>query len=417
MERNDYIIFFERYLKNEHTAKEHEQFIKWFHSLSAADAEQIMEEYPGMGSIWAVSESSNKHDALIRNLESRLDHVDQSNRNTGRPVLQLWTYLRRLAAAVVIVLIGFGGYYVLTEHNNLSGTIFKHAEDSPAVINGNKAILTLEDGSKINLHEAVKGQIAKQSDIQIYKVTEGQLVYSKENNQAPADNDKNFNQINTPKSGQYQVSLSDGTKVWLNSLSSIRFPTIFSGSERRVEITGEVYFEVASFELNKQKIPFVVVCSNQFIEVLGTHFNVNAYKDETAVRTTLLEGSVKVYPAVTNTVRIVNAVKLRPGEQAILSQKDSNEPVISVTKADTEIAIAWQKGYFKFQDTSIEEVMRQLSRWYDLEIVYNGPPPQDQFTGYVAKNIPLSNVLKILEGGGGVKFNASKNKIEVTAKE
>jgi ferric-dicitrate binding protein FerR (iron transport regulator) len=419
MERFDYQAFFEKYLQNRHSSEEHEQFVQWFGSIPSYEAEQVMEYYRAIAPLYSPVETPFENDALIRNIEARLDQTDPSATITEKPVFSLWTYLRRISAAAVFVLLGFGTYYLFVSKNNPTGSIPPSLSENKIVPASGKAMLTLADGSEIDLSKAVDGQIASQSDIQIYKVNDGELVYSKQhaNHKIAAGNAGNVNRITTPKAGQFQISLSDGTKVWLNSLSSIRFPAIFAGKERRVEITGEVYFEVAKFKLNDRHVPFIVVCDNQLIEVLGTHFNVNAYKDEGAVKTTLLEGSVKVYPVRQEAGKVSEAVRLKPGEQSILKQTKANAPAISVEKADTEIATAWQKGYFKFHDTDIQEVMRQLSRWYDLEVVYKGPLPQDQFTGYVSKKVAITNVLNILEEGGGVKFNVNENRVEVQAVE
>ncbi|TLV02199.1 FecR family protein [Dyadobacter luticola] len=419
MEENDYQAFFEKYLQNRHSAEEHALFLRWFNTLSPQEAERLMEQYAEMAPLWSVLETQNQNDALIRKIEARLDQASQPN-VAETPVLSLWSYLRRFTAAAVFVLIGLGGYYLFI--NKLQKPVSE--QQAPAKLagapGGNKALLTLGDGSSINLNDAGAGQIASQSDIQIYKVKDGQLVYSKALKAKEAKSGAaSFNQISTPKAGQYQVNLSDGTKVWLNSLSSIRFPATFDGDARRVEITGEVYFEVAPYKVKGRKIPFMVASNNQVIEVLGTHFNVNTYKDEGAVKTTLLEGSVKVYAlhADSRPGKNQDVVRLFPGEQAILKENASHSTALKVEKADTESAIAWQKGYFKFRDTNIQEVMRQLSRWYDLEVVYKGPLPQDQFTGYVSKKVAVSNVLNILEEGGGVKFNVKDNRVEVVAAE
>jgi transmembrane sensor len=417
MEENDYHAFLEKYLHNRHTPGEHELFLKWFRALPAQEAERIMDEYGGMASLRSVLETQNQNDALIRSIESRLDQVSVPVAAT--PVISMWSYFRRFSAAAVLVLIGLGGYYLFINKTSQSGTGPQPVSSAEAATGGNKATLTLADGSKINLNEAVEGQIARQSDIQIYKVTDGQLVYSRPlAEQAGKKKDtESYNQITTPKAGQYQINLSDGTKVWLNSLSSIRFPAIFDGDERRVEITGEVYFEVSPYKVSNRRIPFLVVCNNQVIEVVGTHFNVNSYRDEGAVKTTLLEGSVKVYAVRGAAGKIGEAVRLKPGEQSILKQTNSRTSAISVEKADTESAIAWQRGFFKFKDTDIQEVMRQLSRWYDLDVVYKGPLPQDQFTGYVSKKVAISDVLTILEEGGGVKFHVKDKQVEVMAAE
>ncbi|NIJ54398.1 FecR family protein [Dyadobacter arcticus] len=428
MEENDYKsfdgksfdckAFLQKYLQNRHSPEEHELFLKWFHTISPEEADLVIEQYGGMADLRSILEMQNQNDALIKNIESRLDQADIREIPQETPIFTLWPYFRRFSAAAVFILIGLGSYYLFIKQSSPTVTAPQPVIATEGAPGGNRAMLTLADGSKINLNEAVDGQIALQSNIQIYKVTDGQLVYSKPEMDKPTKNNpENYNQITTPKAGQYQINLSDGTKVWLNSLSSIRFPATFDANERKVEITGEVYFEVARYRLNSRKVPFMVVCNNQVIEVVGTHFNVNSYRDEAAVKTTLLEGSVKVYAVRNNSKKLGTPVRLHPGEQSIVNQTNSNGSSIAVEKVDTESAIAWQKGFFKFRDTDIREVMRQLSRWYDLDVVYKGPLPQDQFTGYVSKKVAISNVLNILEEGGGVKFNVKENQVEVMAAE
>ncbi|WP_254562234.1 FecR family protein [Dyadobacter diqingensis] len=416
MEEKYYITFLERYIQNQHTPEEHELFLKWFNSISAQEAQQVMDHYARISESKSVVNEFDNHAGLAAGIEERIDALESPEIESR--VISFWGYLRRFSAAAVIVLIGIGSYYVFFNKNVGTESRLAEVALNDAAPGGNRALLTLSDGSTINLNEAIDGQIASQSGIEINKVTDGQLVYSKQNDgHSGSSKTEIFNQITTPKAGQYQINLSDGTKVWLNSLSSIRFPAVFNGIERKVEITGEVYFEVASYRLNNRKVPFRVVCNNQVIEVVGTHFNVNSYRDESAVKTTLLEGSVKVYAIQGAAGKVGAAVNLKPGEQSILKRSKSSVADIAVEKVDTESAVAWQKGFFKFKDTDIQEVMRQLSRWYDLDVVYHGPLPQDQFTGYVSKKVAISNVLNILEEGGGVKFSVKDNKVEVTAAE
>ncbi|MCF2443563.1 FecR domain-containing protein [Dyadobacter sp. CY345] len=418
MEENYYVEFLERYIQNQHTPEEHELFLKWFNSISSQQAQQVVNYYAQIAGRQPDFSQVDENTSLIKNIEDRIDQIENPAGETETKVFGLWSFLRRFSAAAVIVLIGIGSYYIFLNKTRKPEIAKQQIETNDAAPGGNKAMLTLSDGSKINLNEADAGQIASQSGIKINKVTDGQLVYAKQGANISADIETNiFNQITTPKAGQYQINLSDGTKVWLNSLSSIRFPAVFNGEERKVEITGEVYFEVASYRRDNRKIPFLVVCNNQVIEVLGTHFNVNSYRDEAVVKTTLLEGSVKVYPLQGSAGKVGQSVKLKPGEQSIVKQSKSNTSGIAVEKVDIESAIAWQKGFFKFKDTNIQEVMRQLSRWYDLDVVYNGPLPEEQFTGYVSKKVAVSNVLAILEEGGGVKFSVKDKKVEVMAAE
>ncbi len=244
---------------------------------------------------------------------------------------------------------------------------------------GNKAMLILSDGSSIALNDAKKGELANDKGVKINKKANGQITYTNDgvNTKQPVDA---FNTVITPRGGQYQLVLSDGTKVWLNSASSLKYPVTFTGNKREIELSGEAYFEVA----HNQHKPFRVISNGQVVEVLGTHFNVNAYTDEPAVKTTLLEGSVKVLSnGVSKTIKPNEQVQLKDG-------------AMNIVKADVNEAIAWKNGFFYFKDDDIKSVMRQLARWYNVDIKYEGEIPQREFSGEISKNIDASKLLSIL---------------------
>ena len=259
---------------------------------------------------------------------------------------------------------------------------------------GDKATLILADGSTILLDEAQNGTIAQQGNSKIIKL-DGKLSYDPTNKNS---REIVYNTISTPKGGQYQLELPDGSQVWLNATSSIHFPTSFTGTERRIEITGEAYFEIAK----NPNMPFIVTVSNSEVQVLGTHFNINAYNDEDNVKTTLLEGSVRF-------VNDGSVNILKPGQQAQLT-KEGTTKVVSDVNVDN--VVAWKNGMFDFENASIETVMRQLSRWYDVEIEYKGKT-DDLFIAEMRRNIKLSDALKALELTGKVKFDIQDKKIIV----
>ena len=245
----------------------------------------------------------------------------------------------------------------------------------------NNAILTLADGHTITLDSAANGGLAQQGNTKVIKLN-GQIAYTKTGN-AKADDAMLFNTISTARGNQYQLVLSDGTKVWLNAASSLRFPTSFKGKDRRVEVTGEAYFEIAK----NPSIPFKVQAGNGEIDVLGTHFNVNAYADEPSVKTTLLEGAVAVKKATALQMLI-------PGQQAEFS------PQGAITLSDNVDVIretAWKDGFFWFNNTDIHALMRQVSRWYDVDVEFQGNITDEGFTGKVPRSLPLSKLLNILE--------------------
>lgn len=315
------------------------------------------------------------------------------------PVIQLYkrNSFRISIAAALLVFIS-AGLYFLSDRKPQEIAVRKPAGTDIAP-GGNKAILILADGSEIVLDTARNGILAKRAGLVITKTKEGQLVYNiLSSSPSPADNNA-FNTIQTPKGGQYQVNLPDGSKVWLNSASSLKFPTAFAGSERRVVLTGEAYFEIAE---NKKK-PFKVVSDNQIVEVLGTHFNVNSYNDESAVKTTLLKGSVKITTGTANNV-------IEPGEQA---QVKAGTNQISVILADIEEVTAWKNGFFYFKDADIKTIMRQLSRWYNVDVEYEGLVPHRVFSGKIYRNMNASQVLDILRFTN-VHFRIEGNSIIVT---
>ncbi|PTS95214.1 anti-sigma factor [Pedobacter sp. HMWF019] len=304
-----------------------------------------------------------------------------------------------VAAAAVITILGVSLYFM--KPTNSRGNLTDFAKtDLPA--GGNKAVLTLADGSKIVLEDALKGTIAKQSGILITKTADGQLVYTQQANLRPNDAGSSaaLNTIETPKGGQYQINLPDGTKVWLNAASSLSYPARFSGQQRRVILKGEAYFEVAK----NKKMPFIVNSERQNIEVLGTHFNVNAYDDERTTKTTLAEGSVKV--SLTNNSGDTQI--LAPGQQAVVDHQ------IKVQSVDIEEALAWKEGIFMFNNENLESILRKVSRWYNVDIEFQQNQLREKyFTGTVSRFGRVSQILKTLELTESVHFKIEGRKIIV----
>jgi len=259
---------------------------------------------------------------------------------------------------------------------------------------GNKATLTLSDGSTLVLNNLKDGDLSRQAGAQITK-RDSLLSYK-----ATTKNISQtaYNIITIPKGGQYQLVLADGTKVWLNAASSLKFPIAFTGNERTVELTGEAYFEVAK-DATK---PFNVKTATQTIRVLGTHFNVNAYADEETVKTTLLEGSVKVSSST-------NQLVIKPGQQSVMNNSGAYEVI---NDADIDEITAWKNGMFQFNDASIQTIMRQISRWYNVDVEFKGPIPASTYHGKISRNSNASQVLKILELSG-INFTIEGRKIIV----
>ncbi|WP_293306801.1 FecR family protein [Pedobacter sp. UBA5917] len=320
-------------------------------------------------------------------LQNRINHSAQ-----GLKVIRSSAWLKWSIAASVLVLLSVGLLFYISQNTKIAGQ--KLADVAPG---GNKATLILASGKKIDLSGAGNGAIADETGIKVIKTAEGKIIYDLSNTTAATN--EQYNTIETPKGGQYQVNLADGTKVWLNAASSLRYPTHFSGNERRVELTGEGYFEVA----HQKDKPFKVASAGQTVEVLGTHFNIMAYHDEPVVKTTLLQGSVRISMGKQQTL-------LKPGEQALRSGDK-----ISVSEdVDMEDVVAWKNGYFKFNE-SLEGIMSKISRWYGVEVVYETKTdPNLTYSGKISRGRNISAILKIIEFNGDVHFRIEGRKVYVT---
>ena len=319
-------------------------------------------------------------------------------RSEPKPERRRVISFRRIAVAAsilgILVLSGFLLFNRSGETSFVKGKVNNKRFKNDVSPGGNKAVLTLADGSTIVLDEAQNGELAQQGNSKIIKL-DGKLSYDPVNK-----NPKEvvYNTISTPNGGQYQLELADGSLVWLNATSSIRFPTTFIGKERRIEITGEGYFEIAK----NREMPFIVAVNGAEVQVLGTHFNINAYNDEDNVRTTLLEGSVKFVSGDNSNI-------LKPGQQFQLAKNGAFNVANDV---NVDEVVAWKNGLFAFENATIEKVMRQFSRWYDVEIEYRGKT-DDLFIAEMRRNIKLSDALKALELTGKVKFDIEGKKIIV----
>ena len=382
------LALIEKYQSGTINTNEQQHLDEWYHSFN--DEEAVIN-----------SGANDTPQQLNERLKIRLQQTILEQKNNVIPMRRRWR-LPAAAAAVALIILASATYLFFSS---------KYPQQQLATVNpvkkkpktdfapgGNKAVLTLADGSAIVLDSAVNGTISNQGKIKVVKLDNGLLAYSINGQQVTENDATFFNTISTPRGGQYQVTLSDGTRVWLNAASSIRFPVMFAGKERKVEITGEAYFEVAK---NKQ-MPFKVKVNSSEIEVLGTHFNVNAYNDEAATRTTLLEGSVKIkkdnYSAL-----------LLPGQQ---SQVTKNGEIKVVNNADTEEVVAWKDGLFILKKADIPSVLRQIARWYDVDIVYKGNLPSGRITGDMPRNMNLSKMLEVMELVG-VHFKIEDNKVLV----
>jgi len=275
---------------------------------------------------------------------------------------------------------------------------------------GNRAVLTLSNGQKVILDDQVNQQQISGTEKNIIRSgrLKGELVYDATAKTASSRDAALTNTIVTPRAGQYKVLLSDGTQVWLNAESSVRFPVVFNGNSREVEITGEAYFEVAkkTKKHSGQRIPFIVKTPKQQVEVLGTHFNINCYENEASTNTTLLEGAVRVSLLPTAKNSKPEIWPLRPGQQSRLTGQ-----TFRITAVDTEEETAWKNGTIAFANADIKSIMRQVSRWYNVDVKYKGTIPGRTFTGSISRSAKLSELLKILQFS---KINFSLSGSELT---
>ena len=312
------------------------------------------------------------------------------------PTRHIGYYARWIAAAAVLVAVSITGFYFWKGYKTRRaavGEVQVAASQKDLLPGGNKATLMLGDGSKLNLEAAVNGVIRKVAGTVIDK-QDGLLRYKV----SATDPAPEMNTIQTPRGGQYQVILPDGTRVWLNAASSLTYPTAFTGGDRTVQLKGEAYFEVAD---NKDK-PFKVMVDKMRVNVLGTHFNVMAYDDENEIKTTLLEGAVTVTEDGASHL-------MKPGQEGRL---DRSTDAFKLLNVDVDKAIAWKNGVFQFGGTTIESVMRDIVRWYDVDVEYQGRTDQ-HFTGTISRSVNASEVFKMLELTGAVHFTIEGKKVIV----
>jgi len=378
---------------------------KYLQDESLSDEEQLaLDQWLAKAKInGSVFERLQNESDLKAYLQQRMDPVGveeafdtfkgavyADNRTTviaERPRVHFLPRRNRATAAAIIFLLATAAYLLFQYGNNGQQKLANAGMHALAAIKPGKqgAILTLSNGRQVVLDSLGNGLVATQNGTNVV-LENGKLTYAR--GQATTA-EVLFNTMTTPKGRQFQLLLPDGTRVWLNAASTLSYPTTFTGGERRVSITGEAYFEVAK----NAGMPFKVTINDQAeIEVLGTNFNVNAYTDENSMHTTLLDGSVRVTNAHDKTVLI-------PGQQASVGRGKSSSG-IKVQAVDIDRVMAWKNNLFDFEGATLAEVMNQISRWYDMEIIYEKGIPSFEFGGKIRRDLTLDNLLKFLEGAG-----------------
>ena len=304
--------------------------------------------------------------------------AEQQEQPTIKSPVRLWP--RIAAAASVLIILGLGSLFVFRK-KPAQPIVERQPAGNDILPAGARATLTLLDGRTIPLDSGGSQTLARQGNETISSV-DGQLIYNTDHTPAKPDGNMVYNTLTTRPGEHYSLVLPDGTKVWLNAASSITYPVVFNENERKVNTTGELYFEI----VHNSKQPFKVAVRDQLVEDLGTHLNIDAYDDEPTINTTLLEGSVKVSKGSASAT-------LTPGEQATI-RPDGNS--FELKKIDADQAIAWKNGYFYFDRADIQTVMRQLARWYNVQVIYKGEIPKKTFKGKIYRNIKASEALVIL---------------------
>jgi ferric-dicitrate binding protein FerR (iron transport regulator) len=407
-----------KYFNGNATEAEQQLLHDWYDTVNEGELEIVLSEFPQ--DIVSLRDASWKE---MRGMMAGSRPVAERNAQTAAAgqsaeavVAELpgsslrFTSWRRMAiAACFVLLLGLAARWYwqrpMPSQAAAPAVAGVSGEKTDAAPGGNRAILTLDNGQTIVLDSAKKGALAVQGNMQVLKLDDGKIVYRKNGSGAPDGSGISYNLMSTPRGGQYQLTLPDGTRVWLNAASSIRYPTAFAGRDRRVEVHGEAYFQVAA----NPRQPFVVdVNKKQTIEVLGTEFNVNAYEDEAFVRTTLIRGGVRVTGGAGSAKGKTSRVLL-PGQQVQLDEQGS---MLLIDHPNIDATLAWRNGIFSFDHSDIRSVMRELARWYDMDVEYRGTPTSDTFGGDIRRNLSLSKVFRILEKSQ-VHFTIEHGKIIV----
>ncbi|MET3880368.1 FecR domain-containing protein [Chitinophaga sp. OAE865] len=364
----------QRYLKGNASPEEAAALHEWYNSFD--DSEVPLPLEPG-----------EDRNMLEQRLLNRLKPVMQPLKSKRLP---FWRYV---AAAALLALVAITGTMVwqhrhLSPQKNITAYNTSVTDKPPA---NKKAMLTLADGSTIALDDAANGALGKQGGASVIKKEKGQLAYQA----GDANSAVVYNTLTVPRGGRYQLVLPDGTNVWLNSATSLRYPTAFRGGERKVTLQGQAYFEIAANATQ----PFKVQAGEMEVAVLGTRFDMMAYADEPTINATLVDGKIKVQDKI-----------LQPGQQAVLALSGHR---LTIRDADVDKITAWKNGLFVFNNMDLPTILREIARWYDVEIVYQSAPGKELYGGGISRNLNLSAVLRVLEENGTNHFKTDGNKVVV----
>ncbi|MCC6761720.1 MAG: DUF4974 domain-containing protein [Chitinophagaceae bacterium] len=384
-------VLFDKYIQQSISATEEQELMALLADASLAAKREALIEKVYDNSTADFSLTPEQSDSIFTAI------IQPSLPQTRQAPIVKFQWKRWAVAASILAAIAFGGYFILSKniaHQQDESTAGTRSDvKAPAT---NKAMITLSNGQSIYLDSVANGQLLQQNGIEIVKLADGKIVYKGTTTEVL------YNTLTNPRGSKViDMALADGSHVWLNAGSSISFPLAFVGKERKVSITGEAYFEVAK----NAAAPFIVDINGKcHVEVLGTHFNVNAYTDESAIKTTLLEGSVRVTASASKISKLIE-----PGQQA---QLHANDHFTIQKNAPIDEVMAWKNGYLNFNNADLPTVMRKLERWYNIQVMYEGEVPRRSFGGEIQNSLTLSQVLHILEKNN-VRFKVDGNKLIV----
>jgi len=381
MTREEYLLLYERYISGIATPEEIASLLNYTDKFDIADFSDDV-PIPGQEGI---------KQRIFGNIEARKTRL-----RSVRPTRWIaWTVAASLVLGILCET------YISRKHADspIPATVVSRKPGNNIQPGTNKAILILGNGEQIDLYSTGNGRIAQAGKLTIEKVKDGQLVYAPGNAAGQPSSAVAFNTLLIPKGGQYEVTLPDGTLVWLNAASSLKYPTAFTGSERHVEMTGEAYFEVA----RNTVMPFTVSTGKSTVKVLGTHFNVSAYDDDPADKTALLEGAVVVGKGE-------KKVLLAPGQQAVV---DHDAGAIAVRTINVDDAVAWKNGYFSFRKEDLRTALRKIARWYNVDVEYQGKETNKLLGGTVSRTQTIEEILSYLELTGIAHFTIKERRIIV----
>jgi len=394
MERKDVEQLKQKLIHGELTEPEQQDFFNWLKQLDQPELNAFMQEYSASFEQKTDSVAGAQHEDLANKIEMRLDALAVAS----MPFWKRSAFKFTAAAAVLVLVCSSILLYFAHSNGSKYATLSKRntiLSAKPIYGGSDKVLLILSNGKRIEVNNFTKGQLAVENGYSIEKQSNGLLKYRKINSGA-ALSSGNSNTIVTPRGGQYCVSLPDGSRVWMNAESKLTYPVSFSGNTRKIALQGEAYFEVA----HNPKKPFIVDFEGSNVKVLGTHFNICAYGDGEKPKTTLLQGSVEV--STNNCKKII-----LPGQQAISSHN------IAIIKVDTNHVMGWKNGNFSFEHERIGTVMGKISRWYDVDIKYQGKVTQEEFVGSIPKSKNLEEVLHRLELTGLLHFKIEGRSVTI----